>query len=371
MRESFLEQLETPCIVIERDVAEKNIRRMQDIADRAGVKLRPHIKTHKMTEYARLQLENGACGITCAKVSEAEMMARAGVDDIFIAYPLVGQFRINRALALCKQCRRLILAVDSKETVLMLSRAAVREGIEVEVRLEVDIGAKRTGIPMERALWLARQISACPGIKLTGIYAFKSMIWHDRPTQDRKRAGEEEGQLMWELAVRLREEGLDIKDISAGSTPTGDIVAETGKVTEIRPGTYIFNDHMLCCEGWATDGEITGHIYATVVSTPYPSYAVIDGGTKTFPTDVPLEQPPYYYPGYALIEGRPDLRLVRLNEEHGIIESRTGQTGLRVGQVMKLIPIHICTAINMQNSVYEHSGKRLRKIPVDARGMLV
>ncbi len=371
MEALLIGQLETPCIVIERSKAEENIWRMQAFANQAGVDLRPHIKTHKMVEYARLQLEYGACGITCAKVSEAEVMADGGIDDIFIAYPLVGEFRIQRALKLYRKCRRLILAVDSDATARMLSQAASREGISAEVRLEVDIGAGRTGVPIEDAVSLAQRISSYPSIHLTGIYAFKSMIYQGHSVTDRRKAGEEEGQLMKALAAAMWEKGLHIKDVSAGSTPTGDIVAATGKVTEIRPGTYIFNDYMLCCEGWASPEKIAGHIYVTVVSTPRPGYAVIDGGSKTFPMDILLHQPPYYYPGYGVIEGRPDLRLARLNEEHGIIESSQGDTRLKVGQVLKLTPIHICTAVNMQNTIYEYSQRKLRRIPVDARGMLV
>lgn len=371
MEEALLRQLETPCIVIDEAKALANLRAMQAVADGAGVALRPHIKTHKMCHFARLQVACGAKGITCAKVSEAEVMAAGGIDDIFIAYPLVGETRLRRAMALAARCRRLILAVDSRETARLLSQAAVAAGRTVEVRLEVDTGARRTGVPLDEAVELGKAVAALPGLALTGIYTFKSLLYQGRPTQDRALAGREEGALMAGAATALREAGVPIRDISAGSTPTGDTVARTGLVTEIRPGTYIFNDHMLCCEGWATPERIAAHLYATVVSTPRPEYAVIDGGTKTFPMDVPLDAPPYHYPGYALVDGRPDLRLRRMNEEHGILESASGATGLRVGQVLRLVPIHICTAINQQNTVYLLRDGKLEKQAVDARGMLV
>ncbi len=371
MDERYLKQLETPCIVIDRELVEKNILHMQQIADQTGVELRPHIKTHKISEYARLQMKYGACGITCAKISEAEVMSDGGIDDIFVAYPLVGRSKLDRAMILANKCKRLILAVDSEETAKMLSAAAVQANLIIEVRLEVDTGAKRTGIPFEKALSLAEFVDSLPGLNLTGIYTFKSLIYHGESTCNRDLAGQEEGEMLSGLAAKMREKGLNIKDISAGSTPTGENVAKTGLVTEIRPGTYIFNDYMLCCEGWTSPEHIAGHIYVTVVSTPRENYAVIDGGTKTFPMDILLEQPPYYYPGYAVIEGRPDLRLKRMNEEHGILQSVNGKTGLKVGQILKLTPIHICTAINMQNQVYEYSDGRLRKMIVEGRGMLV
>lgn len=371
METNFTERLETPCIVIDRDKVENNIARMQEAADRAGVDLRPHIKTHKSQGYARMQIRQGAKGITCAKVSEAEVMADGGVDDIFIAYPQVGRFRLERVVRLARRCQRLILGIDSLESGKMLSEAFEGAGMTGEVRLEVDTGACRTGIPYEQAVWLAQAVDRMPGLELTGIYTFKSMIFKGSPTQDIEAAAREEGEMMACLAGELRRSGIAIKDVSAGSTPTGIAVAKTGLVTEIRPGTYIFNDHMLCQEGWAGPEQIAAHYYVTVVSTPRPDYAVIDGGTKTFPMDVLLDQPPYYYPGYGLVDGYPDLCLRRMNEEHGILESKKGNTGLYPGQVLRITPIHICTAINMQNTVYEYHEGKLRGRVIDARGMSV
>ena len=176
---------------------------------------------------------------------------------------------------------------------------------------------------------------------------------------------------MAQVAKELEAAGVPVADISAGSTPTGLAVAQTGLVNEIRPGTYIFNDYMLTKEGAATLEDIAGYYYVTVVSTPCDEYAVIDGGTKTFPMDIPLDAPPYHYPGYAIVEGREDLTLRRMNEEHGMLVSKTGRTGLKVGQKLRLIPIHICTAVNLQNQVYLLQDGELILQKVDARGMLV
>ena len=174
-----------------------------------------------------------------------------------------------------------------------------------------------------------------------------------------------------EVVEALRKSGVPIADVSAGSTPTGILAAETGLVNEVRPGTYIFKDFMLTKENAGTMDEIAVRFYATVVSTNHKEYAVIDGGTKCFPTDVVPMIAPFYYPGYALVEGNPDLHLSRMNEEHGIITSDSGDTGLHVGQVISLIPNHVCTAINMQNEVYLLENGELRKEKVAARGMLV
>lgn len=176
---------------------------------------------------------------------------------------------------------------------------------------------------------------------------------------------------MAEAARRIRAAGVDIQEISAGSSPTGAAVAQTGLVTEVRPGTYIFKDQLLCGERVARPEEIAVRYAATVVSTQHKGYAVLDGGSKTFATDIPLNAPPFYFSGYAAVEGRPDLCLSRMNEEHGILTTSGGQTGLRVGDLLTLIPIHVCTAVDRHNAVYLLDGGKLTRRAVDARGMTV
>lgn len=367
-----LAAFETPCLVIDVAQARRNVEIMQKAADACGCRLRPHIKTHKIARFARMQVDAGACGITCAKVSEAEVMAQGGIQDIFIAYPMVGSFRIRRAIALRRQIGRLILAVDSLEGARALSGEAAAAGVEMEIRLELDTGAGRTGAPLAQAAALARDVSTLPGLRLTGIYTFKSLVYKGESTENNALAAQEEGELMSAVAREIRKVGVDIAEISAGSSPTGIAVAETGNVTEIRPGTYIFKDALLCSEHVAAPGEIAVRFVATVVSANHDEYAVVDGGTKTFPTDIPLMAPPLYSPGYALVEGRNDLVLSRMNEEHGMITSKTGKTGLKVGDILTFIPVHVCTAINQQNAVYllEEDGS-ITRCPVEARGMSV
>lgn len=371
MKKELISQLETPCIVIDVRKAKKNIIDMQKAAKENGCRLRPHIKTHKMPLFAKEQMLQGATGITCAKISEAEVMAAEGIDDIFVAYPMIGDFRIKRAIHLAKKINRLILAVDSIEGARMLEEHAKEEGCVLEVRLEVDTGLKRTGVDRSQMLSLAKEIAKSEYLNLTGIYTFKGLTLDNEPTTDREAAGIEEGKLLAQMDRDLRDAGIALPDISAGSTPTGLITAKTGLVNEIRPGTYIFNDYMLYKEGAAKLIDVAARIYSTVVSTPVKDYAVIDGGTKTFPMDIMPNTAPYYYPGYAAAEFDQDLCLLRMNEEHGILTRRTGDIGLHPGDVISFYPIHVCTAINMQNEVYLYDGETLVKEPVKARGMLV
>ncbi|MDO4458549.1 MAG: alanine racemase [Clostridia bacterium] len=377
LSENQKNMLETPCVVIDREQTVKNIKEEQEAVGKNGTALRPHIKTHKMPYFAKLQLEAGAGGITSCKVSEALIMADGGCDDIFIAYPLIGRFRFEKAAVLQKKVKRLILAVDSLEGAEMLNSFAQEKDIIFEVRLEVDTGAKRTGIAIEKSVELGKKIDAMSNLNLTGIYTFKSLSMKDgTPTTDNDAAAKEEAELMHNTAVAMREAGLNIVDISAGSTPTGRQVAESGLVTEVRQGTYIFKDYMLTKENCGKLEDIAVRIFATVVSTPCEEYAVIDGGTKTFPMDILLDTAPAYYPGYAIpLNGdgsiNDNLQLRRMNEEHGIITAKNGHTGLKVGEIVELLPIHVCTAVNMQNEVYIKDGEKLWKQKVDARGTLV
>lgn len=371
LTEEQLELLETPCIVIDVNQARRNVAAMQAAVSETGCALRPHIKTHKMAYFARMQTEAGASGITCAKVSEAEAMADGGIDDIFIAYPQIGSFRVRRCAELAKRIKRLIVGVDTREGAAMLNEEAKRSGMTIEVRLEIDTGAGRTGVPLADAAALAKEIAGMDGLALTGIYTFKGLIYRGETTDDNALAAAEEGELLEQAAEALKQAGVPIKEISGGSSPTGVEAAKTGKLTEVRPGTYIFKDQLLCCEHVALPEEIAVRFVATVVSASHDSYAVIDGGSKTFPSDIALNSPPFYYKGYAAVEGRPDLLLSRMNEEHGILTAAGGKTELKVGDKLLLVPIHVCTAVNMHNYVYLLEDGNIEKKKVDARGMVV
>lgn len=367
----FKELLDTPCIVIDERVALANIRAMQKAADAAGVKLRPHVKTHKMPYFARLQVEAGASGITCCKVSEAEVMADGGLRDIFLAYPLPSRLKIQRAIALSRRLDRLILAVDSLEIAKMMEEEAKAAGVVLEVRVEVDTGARRTGVASEKRRALFKALLKMKHLRVSGLYTFKSLVLSGEATQDNEAAGAEEAEMLFAIREEMIELGYP-KDleISGGSTPTGLAVAKSGLVDEIRPGTYIFNDYMLYKEKASKLKDCAAKLFAAVVSVPKPTYAVLDGGTKTFPTDITPGEEPFFYPGYGYFDGREDLTLLRMNEEHGIVTSLKGEVDLAVGQVLAITPIHVCTAINLQNEVYIFNGKTLRKEKVAARGML-
>jgi len=361
---------ETPCLVINSALVDANIAAMAVIAKRCGVQLRPHAKTHKLPEMASRQIAAGATGITVAKISEAEVMAAGGITDIFVAYPLVSASKIERAVRLNLSGVRLIVGVDSLEGARRISEIAVREGATLELRLEIDTGLNRTGVTEDRAVELAKQIDALEGILLSGIFTYRGAMLSGKATMDLRAAGLEEGRLMVQVATKLRSAGLAIREVSVGSTPTAPYAAEVEGVTEVRPGTYIYQDQMQVGLGVCAIEECAGAVWVTVVSRPSDNLIIVDGGSKTFATDVQPDKPPIHLQGFGHVIGAPDAVLERMNEEHGMIRV-TAKHPYQVGDVIRIVPNHICSTVNLHNSVYiaDASGE-LRKVPVAARGML-
>ncbi|MCC3376994.1 alanine racemase [Cohnella sp. REN36] len=364
-------EMETPRLLIDEARMDRNIAAMAELARARGVRLRPHAKTHKLPSVALRQIEAGAKGITVAKVSEAELMAAHGVSDIFIAYPLVTEGKLARALELARRIR-LIAGVDSLPGAERADRAASEAGRTLEVRLEIDIGFRRTGVPYAEAEALAVAIAGLPHLRLTGIYTFRGAQLNGRPTLDLAAAGAEEGALMVGLAERLRARGIPIADVSVGSTPTAAYAAAVPGVTEIRPGTYVFQDRMQAAFGVCGPDDCAGSVLVTVVSRPAADLAIVDGGSKTFATDVQPDVPPLHLRGFGRIVGYDDARLVRMSEEHGMVElgPDAQAADIRVGDRLRIVPNHICSTVNLHNQVWMQRGDRFEAVPVLGRGLL-
>jgi D-serine deaminase-like pyridoxal phosphate-dependent protein len=338
----------TPYVLIDGAKMERNILKMAEVARVTGVALRPHVKTHKIPSIAREQLDAGAAGITVAKLSEAEVMADGGIEDIFVAYPLVTDAKIRQAIQLGERVR-LVVGVDSLEGARRLS--AVAEGRTLEVRLEVDTGLRRTGVLYDEAVGLAGEIEGMDNLDLTGIYTYRGAVLGGSKTLELEKAGLEEGQLMVSLADMLRERGIRVDDVSVGSTPTAEYVAKVDGVTEIRPGTYVFYDRMQARLGVCSLDECAAVVVCTVVSRPARDLAIIDGGSKTFATDVAPGAEPLNLEGYGHVVRYPDAVLERLTEEHGML-SVDEDCDLQVGDTVQVIPNHICSTVNLHDAVY-------------------
>ncbi len=358
---------ETPYLLIDAAKMQRNIRKMAGVAEGNGVALRPHVKTHKIPSIAREQLEAGARGITVAKVSEAEVMADGGIEDIFIAYPLVTETKIRRAIRLGKRVR-LVVGVDSLEGARRLSAVAEAEDHVLEVRLEVDTGLRRTGVPYDEAVGLACEIESLGNLSLVGIYTYRGAVLGGSRTLELEKAGLEEGRLMVSLADRMRERNIRVDDVSLGSTPTVEYVAGVEGVTEIRPGTYVFYDRMQAHLGACSLDECAATVVCTVVSRPSGDLAIIDGGSKTFATDVPPGSEPLNLKGFGHVVGYPGVVLERLTEEHGMLALDEG-CDLGVGDTLQVIPNHICSTVNLHDEVYlvDENGA-VEEMRVVARG---
>lgn len=345
--------VETPCVVLDMEKVHRNLQRMADICQRNHCGLRPHTKTHKIPELAKLQIEYGAAGITVAKLSEAEVMADHGITDIFMAYPLIGESRIRRAIALSRRIR-LICAADCLESAEAISRLCRAEGAVLELRLEVDTGMHRTGIPYETALQEALRIAALPGVRLQGLFTFRGMMYDGETCLDRRKCAHQEGSLMAALAEEIRKEGIPIQDVSVGSTPTAEFCAEVPGVTEVRPGTYIFQDMMQvntsACE--STLEDVAATVWTQVVSCCKPDVIVVDSGCKSLSTDAAPGKFPYSLRGYGTVAGYPELSLSRLSEEHGMLDLERPCPSIHVGDILRIIPNHICPTVNLYDRVY-------------------
>ena len=365
---SFIYDLDTPATLIDLDRLEKNIGEWQAHTDKCGVKFRPHIKTHKIPEIARMQIAAGARGIVSAKVSEAEPFATAGIEDICIAYPVVGEMKWQRLAELAKRIRSLTVNCDSEEAARGLSKAAAKTGVTINIQIDIDSGLHRGGIPWEDAAAverLATVIGSVPGLRLAGITTYRSGGFPGAPSA--KDAGHAEGRLLVEVANHLRGAGVEVSEVSAGSTPTGRWVAEVPGVTEVRAGNYVFNDLMQLDHGIASEDQLALSVLCTVASKTGGGRLTIDGGTKTFSGDAGGIGTGRAVP--AAIARAVDRRIFvdRLNEEHGM--ART-EGDVKLGEKIRFFPYHACTCANLNDEIIGFRGELVEEVwRVQARGL--
>ena len=352
----------TPAVLIDVDVLERNVARMAQRARAAGVRLRPHAKTHKLLEVGRLQLGAGARGLSLAKTSEAEVFAAAGFDDIFVAYPVVGADKGRRLLALADRIR-LAVGVDSVEGARTLGTVFAAAGRRLDVRLKVDTGLHRVGVLPEQAIGVARAIADVPGLELKGVFTHAGHAYGETDAQGVAAVGHHEGGTLSAVAEALRGAGLEIAEVSVGSTPTARHAMTVAGVTECRPGNYVYNDATQVSLGTCALEDCAMTVIATVVSVPAPDRAVLDAGSKTVSSD-PLRP---RAEGHGWVLGR-KARLAKLSEEHGVLAVEDGER-FRVGERVQVLPNHACVVSNLHDRVLAVRGERVEaEWRVAARG---
>jgi D-serine deaminase-like pyridoxal phosphate-dependent protein len=342
---------DTPEVVLDLDRVRRNVARAAATAAEHGLALRPHVKTHKLPQVAALQIDAGAVGIQVAKLGEAEVFAAAGITDIFIGYPLVGARKIERLLELLATTpARISVATDTIEVAIPIAEAAARAGVTVPVIAEVDTGMHRLGAEPGRAtVELASRLAELDGIEVAGLFTHEGHVYTEAHTMDEKRAMTREAcAAIAETADLLRASGIPVATVSVGSSGTFRFAVECPGITEVRPGTYVFNDLSQLHQGSATADDLAAFVVATVVGRPEATRAVVDAGSKVLTSDRLITADPT--PTFGAIAGHPDAYVSRLSEEHGLVEFPTG-SDLRIGDRVAIVPNHICPVVNLADSV--------------------
>ena len=356
LKQQIAHEFGTPAVVINLDRVEKNIGRVQALCEAAGVANRPHIKTHKSPVLAKMQIAAGASGVTCQKLGEAEIMAAAGIEDILVSYNLIGAARSGRLAALRKRADVTICA-DNPVTLRAYAVAAAAAEVPIGVMIECDTGRKRAGVETPKeAIDLARIIRDTDGL------AFRGLLFY--PTE----GGWDTAQRFHDEAIAgLKSLGLEPGIISTGGTPNLPNIGKLAGATEHRAGTYIFNDRMMIAGGLATEDDCALHVFATVVSRAGPERGILDSGSKTLTAD-----PGGGLDGYGHILEYPQARIGAFAEEHGFLDlSRTNERP-DVGEVVRIIPNHVCVVVNMVDQLIVVRGDEIVDVlPVAARGRLI
>jgi D-serine deaminase-like pyridoxal phosphate-dependent protein len=359
------EAIDTPSMVVDEAILQKNIAEMAALARSFDVALRPHIKTHKTPQVARLQLAAGAVGLTCAKLGEAEVMVDGGADDILMAYPTIGDIKIRRLLSLMERAR-MIVALDSHDAAEALSHAMAAEDRALDVYIEVNTGQDRAGVLAgDQAVALALDVARMPGLRLIGVMTHEGHA-NSQPPESIEQVAVDAGQKLVDTAERIRAHGVDLPVVSVGSTPAASYTPTVPGVTEMRPGTYVFRDVSGFRYGIFGPERCAARILATVISHAAPERAVVDAGSKTLSSDKTPARP-----GFGYVVGHEQAVIDRLSEEHGVVLLPGGETGLGVGERVEIIPNHICPAVNlMEELVIVNDGRVTDTWPVAARGKI-
>ncbi len=358
-----LEDVHTPALIIELDAFEHNVTRMRDFAAKMGVRHRPHAKTHKSVDIARVQMERGgATGVCCQKVSEAEVIVEGGIDDVLVSNEVVDPKKIDRLARLARRAR-ILVCVDDADNVAQLSAAAQEHGSNIECLVEIDCGAGRCGVaPGQPVVALASAIAGAPGLKFSGLQAYQGAAQHIADFTERKRKIDAAIQQVAATVALLETEGFTCNVVGGGGTGSYYFEGNSGVYNELQCGSYIFMDadyqRVKDDEGdFIKEFENSLFIWTAIMSKTKRDKAICDAGLKSQSVDS----------GLPVIWGRSDITYVKCSDEHGVIDDPND--ALRLNDKLKLIPGHCDPTCN----IYDwYVGIRNEKVeclwPVSARG---
>lgn len=326
-----IDELETPVAVVDLDVLEANIVRLQSYLDEHGIANRPHIKTHKIPAIAKMQVAAGAVGITCQKIGEAEVMADAGLDDILLTYNILGERKLARLMSLAARVK-LSVTADSAVVVLGLADAARNAGLTLGVLVECDTGMQRCGVQNPgQAAELAQLISQQDGLRFGGLMTY--------PNTDGLDA------FVRETRALLERDGIPIERVSGGGTACMWQAHTCEELTEHRAGMYVYGDRICLRSGAMSEADCSLRLHTTVVSRPTADRGIIDAGSKALSSDlIQLE-------GYGFICEYPQAKIYALSEEHGHVDFSACERKPEIGERLTVIPNHCCAVTNLMDEI--------------------
>ena len=366
----LIDQLPTPAVLVDHRRLLHNIDRVQQIASRAGMALRPHAKTHKSPVIAKWQIDRGAVGICCAKLGEAEVFADAGITDIRVPYP-VNPVHAARVLALMDRASMSII-VDHLEVARGWSNAMRAAGCVLDVLVKVDVGFHRCGIDPDRgAVDVISSVAAMSGLRVRGLLSHAGHAYRAATVGEIGAIAAREAEMLVALRERAAASGVSLDEISVGATPTLRFSATARGVTELRPGNYVYFDRTQITLGSASLEDCALTVLATVVSKPSADRIILDCGSKTLSSD-----PAPHVPGFGVVLTRDgsaiddSLSIDRLSEEHATVGVRGG-TALEPGDRVRVLPNHACVVSNLVDEIRLVEGDRaVETLPVSARGKI-
>jgi D-serine deaminase-like pyridoxal phosphate-dependent protein len=355
--------LETPCALVDLDRLSANLDAMASYAVVHGLALRPHVKTHKSPRIAAEQMRMGAAGLTCATPRELEVMSEVS-NDLLLAYPPVGESKLKRVMELPREVR-VSVGLDSMIAIDGLAAAARAADRDIDVLIEVDLGMHRVGVQSaEEALALAMHVRSCPPLRYAGVMFYPGHI--------RESVGEQQPKLtqlagdVKHLIRVLSDAGMPPRVVSGGSTPLAWRIHEVPGVTEVRPGTYVYNDRMTAEIGACSWDDVAFTVLGTVVSTAVPGQAVVDCGAKALGRE-PMRG--VAGEGFGALFDQPDVVVARMSEEHGILDLSLTDWRPRVGDKVRIVPNHVCIVVHLNDVIHGVRGDQVETSwPVVARG---
>jgi D-serine deaminase-like pyridoxal phosphate-dependent protein len=356
-----LEDLDTPCLVVDLDVMEKNIKVVLERARNCGIRVRPHMKTTKSPGFARILIEEGATGICVSKLAEAEVMIEAGVDDILITSEIVGEPKVSRLASLATRNPRLRVVIDSVTAANQLNERMKKSPHSLQVLIDVNVGENLCGVAdRDAALALAQDVKGLAHLQLIGIHGFEGHLQMLADQKERRRLCHESMKKLVDIAAHLRENGFEIQTVTAGGTGTYEYCAEVEGITEVRPGAFILMDLSLA-EAGLKQFQQAVHVMTSVISKPSGNRVVVDAGLKSLSAN-----------GTRAVPGGKwsSMRYTPVAEEMGILESADGSDlALSVGDKVLLVPGHVDMTVNLHDNYYCMRENKLESVRrISARG---